>query len=814
MAVCGFRNHAAKSVLRVKKGALRMIRWVGLFRGLGLAGLVLGGVAFGAVTVQLGTAGQAVAQTASSIVVQGNRRVEADTIRSYFGSGRLDAAAIDDALKALYSTGLFQDVRIQPSGGRIVVTVVENAVINRVAFEGNKKVKDEQLATEVQSKARGTLSRPAVQADTQRIVEIYRRNGRFDVRVVPKMIELPNNRVDLVFEINEGEKTSVRSINFVGNNSFSATRLRDEIRTSYTFLPSFLSFLQSNDIYDADRLEADRDLLRRFYLKKGYADVRIVSATGEYVPERNGFVVTFVIDEGQLYRFGSVDVQSSVTAVESQTVRSGLRTGAGSVYNAESVEKTVENLSIEVARRGYPFAVVRPRGDRNPETATINVVYTIEEGPRVYIERINIRGNTRTRDYVIRREFDVAEGDAYNRALVDRAERRLKNLNYFKTVKIGNEPGSAPDRIVLNVDVEEIPTGEFSIAGGYSTADGFMGEISVGERNLLGRGQYARASVQYGQRARGFELSFAEPFFLGYRLAAGADLYAKQTLASSYYSYDNKIVGTGLRAGFSLSEELSFQARYSIYQQEIALPPGYTNCTAATLAGCPSLPVRKELADGRSLVSLVGYTLAYNTLDNNKNPTSGLLAEFKQDFAGVGGDVNFIRSTADVRSYYELFSDVVAVFRVQGGHLGGWGSKDLRMLDHFQMGPNLVRGFATAGLGPRDMTVNSSQDALGGTMYWGASVEAQAPITFLPRDVGIKMAVFADAGSLWSYKGPTTYLGDSINPIDSNAMRASVGAGLIWNSPFGPLRFDYAVPLMKQGTDRVQQFRFGGGTRF
>jgi outer membrane protein insertion porin family len=819
MGLSEARNLAVQSVIRVKKGALRMNRWVGLLRGLGLAGLVLGGVAFGGALSVTSVADRAYAQTASSIVVQGNRRVEADTIRSYFPPGRLDARALDDALKALYQTGLFQDVRITPSGGRVVVTVVENAVINRVAFEGNSKVKDEQLVGEVQSRSRGTLSRPTVQSDTQRIVEIYRRNGRFDVRVEPKIIELPNNRVDLVFEINEGEKTSVRSITFVGNNSFSATRLRDEIRTSYTFLPGFLSFLQSNDIYDADRLEADRDLLRRFYLKKGFADVRIVSAVGEYDPGRQGFVVTFTIDEGQQYRFGTVDIQSNVPAIEPGSVRSTLRTGAGTVYNAELVEKSVENLAIEAARRGYPFAVVRPRGDRDPDSARINLVYVLEEGPRVYIERINVRGNTRTRDYVIRREFDLAEGDAFNRALVDRAERRLKNLNYFKSVRITNEPGSAPDRVVLNVDVDEQPTGEMSVAGGYSTADGFMGEVSVGERNLLGRGQYARAAIQYGQRARGFELSFAEPFFLGYRLAAGIDVFAKQTLASSFYSYDNEVAGGNLRLGFALSEELSFQARYSAYQQNISLPSGQSNCTPTPTTICASLPVRKELADGRSLVSLVGYTLAYNTLDNNKNPTSGILAELKQDFAGVGGDVNFIRSTADVRSYYEVFSDVVAVVRLQGGHLGGWGSKDLRMLDHFQMGPNLVRGFATAGIGPRDMTANTTQDAVGGTMYWGASVEAQTPFHFIPRDVGIKGAVFADAGSLWGYKGPTAFTPvggapQTMNPLDSDAIRASVGVGLIWNSPFGPLRFDYAIPLMKQGEDRVQQFRFGGGTRF
>jgi outer membrane protein insertion porin family len=814
-----------------------MNSWVRWLRGLGLAGAVLAGGVFGTAFGAIATAVPAVAQPATSIVVEGNRRVEADTIRSYFHVNpgeRLDSYKIDQAIKALYATGLFQDVRINPSAGRLVVSVVENPVINRVAFEGNKKIKDEQLGVEVQSKPRGTLSRPTVQSDVQRLVDIYRRNGRFDVRVDPKIIELPNNRVDLVFEIKEGEKTGVKKIRFVGNKAYGDQRLKDEIKTTET-MPIF-GFLQQADIYDPDRVEADRDLIRRFYLKHGYADVRVVSATSVYDPAQKGFIVTFTIDEGPRYQFGKVTIQSNVPSVDAKSLYSRLRASSGAVYNAEAVEKSVENLSIEVARRGYPFAVVRPHGDRDQATRRISVTFNIDEGPRVYVERINIHGNTRTRDYVIRREFDIAEGDAYNRALVDRAERRLKNLNYFKSVKITNEPGSAPDRVVLNVDVEDMPTGEFSIAGGYSTANGAMAELSIAERNLLGRGQFAKFAVQYGQYTKGFQVSFADPYFMGYRIGVGADLFMRQTLASNYVSYDSETAGIALRAGFALSEELSFQARYSIYQQKITLPYVLNNCQYTTEAlnfqagsgpgvqpgnpcyddGEASLAIRKELAAGRVLVSMLGYTLAYSTLDNNRNPTSGIYAEFKQDFAGAGGDVNFIRSTADLRSYYEMFSDVVAVLHLQGGNITGWGSKDLRMLDHFQMGPNLVRGFEPAGFGPRDLTNPLRQDSLGGTMYWGASVEAQAPFTFLPKDVGLKGAVFADAGSLWDYKGPTSWdvTGETLNPADSSKIRASVGVGLIWNSPFGPLRFDYSFPLLKEPYDRVQQFRFGGGTKF
>src|SRR5262245_11944733 len=647
--------------------------------------LILGGILVGAGGGTVLSMGAAVAQTLNSIVVEGNRRVEADTIRSYFRpgpGGRIGPEQEDEALKAMIATGLFSDVRINHSGGRIVVTVVENPVINRVAFEGNKKAKDEQLQAETQSKPRGTLSRPTVQADVQRIIEIYQRSGRFDVSVNPKIIELPNNRVDLVFEIREGDKTGIKEIDFVGAKAFSHGRLKDVIKTSASNL---LSFLQTTDIYDADRIEADRDLLRRFYLKHGYADVRILSAVGEYDPAKKGFSVTFTIDEGGQYRVGTVDVVSNVRAIDPTILRSQVKLSPGSIYNADLVERSVESMTIQAAKQGYAFASVRPRGDRNFETKTINLVFVVEEGARAYIERINIRGNTRTRDYVIRREFDLGEGDAYNRALVDRAERRLKNLNYFKSVKITNEPGSAPDRVVINVNVEEQPTGEFSISGGYSTADGFIGEVSVADRNLMGRGNYGKASVTYGQRVRGFDLSFVEPFLFGYRMAGGIDLFARQNLASNYVSYDSQTIGTNLRLGFALTEEIAFQPRYTFYQQKITLPFNLNNCQFSSNAlinggtgvtpqneangsdlfvnvpfGCyangeASLAVRKELAQGPVNVSLVGYTLSYNALDNNRSPTSGLYAELKQDFAGVGGDVQFIRTSGEIRNYYEVF---------------------------------------------------------------------------------------------------------------------------------------------------------------
>jgi outer membrane protein insertion porin family len=799
-----------------------------VLRGVRLAAFLLGGVLFG-VTALAVTTGSVYAQSASNIVVEGNRRVEADTIRSYFkaAGGGLSAASIDEGLKGLYATGLFQDIRIRQAGGRLIVTVVENPVINRIAFEGNIKAKDEQLLAEIQSKVRGTLSRPIVQSDTQRIIEQYRRNGRYDVRVVPKIIELPNNRVDLVFEITEGKKTSVKSIRFVGNRYYSDFRLKDVIKTTEANL---LSFLKSSDVYDPDRIEADRDLLRRFYLKHGFADVRIVSAVSEFDPQQGAFIVTFTIDEGDQYKFGSVDIQSNVRAVDAASLAGRLKAKSGSVYNAEAVEKSVEAISIDVARRGYPFAVVRPRGDRDFQARLINVVFTVEEGSRAYIERIQIRGNTRTRDWVIRREFDLAEGDAYNRALIDRAERRLKNLNYFKSVKITNEPGTSPDRVVINVEVEEQSTGEFSISGGYSTQDGWLGEVSIGERNLLGRGQSVRAAVQYGQRARGFELSFIEPYFLDYRMALGLDFFAKETDKQQYTSYDTQTIGGTVRLGFELREDLALQLRYSIYQQEITLQEGYSSCysvvpwipgtsnaagtNCAGVSIVPSLPVRLSLNQGAQLTSMAGYSLIYNTLDNNRNPTSGIRAELKQDFAGIGGDVNFLRSSGDARFYHEVVPDYVALLRLQAGNITPWNGNDLRFNDLYQGGPNLVRGFRQNGFGPRDLTPWTTQDAIGGTNFWAASLELFIPLYFIPKDIGIRGSIFADAGSVWNYKGPTSVTGETMTFEDSKLIRASVGAGLIWDSPFGPLRFDYSIPLKKESYDIVQEFRFGGGTKF
>ncbi|HVI27339.1 MAG TPA: outer membrane protein assembly factor BamA [Hansschlegelia sp.] len=773
------------------------------------------------------------AQSASGITVRGNQRVDAETIRSYFtGRGPLTQPVVDEGIRGLYASGLFSDVRVTRAGGGIVVSVSENQVINRVAFEGNSKVKDAVLSSEVQSKARGPFNPAVVQADAQRITEIYRRSGRYQVTVEPKTINQSNGRVDLVFEINEGEKTKIQAIEFEGNDAFGDGTLRDQMSTTES---NWLSWIKTSDVYDPDRINADLEQLRKFYLNHGYADFRVVSANADLNRETNAFTLKIVVEEGQQYRFGPVDVESHVAEVDAATLKSRIESSSGSVYSAKDVDKSVENMSLELASRGYAFAQVRPRGDRDVNGRTIAITYVVEEGARVYVERINVRGNTRTRDYVVRREFDIGEGDAYNQIFIDRAERRIKALGFFKNVRITTEPGSAPDRVIVNVDVEDQPTGEFSVAGGYSSQDGIIGEVALGERNFLGRGQYARIAAQFGQNTSGFDFSFTEPYFLGYRVSAGVDAYVKRRDDTDYTSYKVDTYGGGLRFGFPITDEFTIGTRYQVYQQDLKIPSRYRdiyNSDGTVNRDRASAAIFE--AQGKTLTSLAGISLIYNTLDNPVNPTQGIYAELKGDVAGLGGDAKYVRGTFDGRYYHPLFvDDVVGILRLQGGHVKAFGSDDLRVLDHFPGGPDLVRGFEPQGFGPRDLgTANPlrgspNDDPLGGTTYFGASAEAQFPIFGLPKEIGLKGAVFADAGTVFGYEGIKSISGVpngvgggggtstvTVNAADSKKIRSSVGASILWNSPLGPIRFDFAKVLSKEKYDETQVFRFSGGTRF
>ncbi|HEX2448857.1 MAG TPA: outer membrane protein assembly factor BamA [Methyloceanibacter sp.] len=789
-----------------------MVRWT-LARGLLAALLALSVVpislGLGAGFGDFSAHAQGVIQ---NIRVEGSKRVEPETVRSYltFSTGdAYDPALIDESLKNLFATGLFQDVRIRREGTTIVIVVVENPIVSRVAFEGNKDIEDSTLASEVQLKPRAVYTRARVQSDVQRILTLYRRQGLYAAQVEPKIINLDNNRIDVVFEINEGPTTKVRSINFIGNVAFSDSQLRYVIATTQT---NILSFLKGTNIYDPDRLNLDRELLRQFYLKSGYADVRILSATADLDRDGRGFFITFTIEEGERYRFGAINVESALPSLNVDNLGKYILTKSGRVYNAEKVEKTVEALTIGVSLQGYAFGQVKPRFDRDETTHTMNITFVIDEGPRVYIERINIVGNFRTEDGVIRRQFRLAEGDAFNRLLVEAARKRLRALGFFKTVEVEPQPGSAPDRVVILVKVEEQPTGELSFGAGYSTSEGVIGDISVTERNLMGKGQYVRLGFSGSLDRAQVDFSFTEPYFLDRNLAAGFDIFYKDVNLQDAASFNQSDAGGNLRLGFPIYDNTQMGLRYRFTREEI-----YDVDDNASLA--------VKQAEGVSNVSSVGYTIAYDTRNIPKSPTSGVFASFSQDFAGVGGDVNYFRSVADARYYYPITNKLTFVARAQGGNIVGWGGQDVRLTDLFFKGGETIRGFERAGIGPRDAcqdpvtgdrVSNCRQDALGGELFWATTAEVRFPFPFIPDSIGMQGAVFVDAGSLWEPSGDAleavadegSFIFDTADP------RLSAGFSLIWQSPLGPLRADIAQAILKADFDKTELFRFGASTNF
>ncbi len=778
-----------------------------------LAVLAFFAVAPGAAMVAVTAVSPAAYAQSNSVIqnidVRGNHRVENQTVIGYLHlsvGDRYDPVRADDSFKALFATGLFSDVKISMQSTTLLVELSENPLINRVAFEGNRKVTDETLTAEVRLGARVVLTRSRVTADVQRILTIYRRSGRFDAHVEPKIIQLPQNRVDLVFEIDEGDKTKVSRINFVGNRAFDDDDLQEVITTAESGL---LSFLKTDDVYDPDRLAADQELLRRFYLNNGYADFRVISAVADLDRENNSFFITITVDEGNLYTFSDIVVESGISGLNPDDLRIFILTHPGDEYSLEDIDKTLEDLTLEVSKLGFAFAQVRPQGRRDAETNTVSIVYVVEEGARVYIERINIFGNTRTHDEVVRREFDVVEGDAYNRVLIDRAERRLNALDYFEKVEITRSPGSAPDRIILNVEVVDKSTGNFSIGAGFSSSDGVLGDISITERNFLGRGHFVRLALSVSEKRQDIDFSFTDPYFLDRRVSAGIDIFSRQVDLEDESSFNLDRHGFGLRFGFPITESWSVTTRYQFAAENI------TDVLATS-------SISVFLAQGRTNVSSAGYSIRFDTLDNARNPTTGLYFNFSQDLAGIGGDVNYLRTTAEARAYYQFRPGIVGVIKVQGGHIAGFGGDNVRLLDGFFKGGETIRGFDRSGLGPRD---RATGDALGGNMYFAATAEVQFPIPLLPEDLGFKAAVFLDAGSVYDTdlvngtqferNGIAGFqTGETLVLQDSSTIRSAVGVSIIWNSPFGPLRADFSHVLSSAAFDDEQSFRFGGGTQF
>ncbi|HVA12707.1 MAG TPA: outer membrane protein assembly factor BamA [Stellaceae bacterium] len=740
-----------------------------------------------------------IAQTSSGDIVQeirveGAQRVEPDTVRSYLQvqpGEPYDAAKLDASLKALYATGLFSDVTMKREGDALVVHVVENPVINRIQFEGNSKLTDDNLNNEIQLRPRLVFTREKVQGDVVRILELYRRSGRFAATVQPKVIELPQNRVDLVFEIDEGPSTGIRGITFLGNHEFSESTLREVISTKES---RWWRFLSNSDTYDPDRLTYDRELLRKFYLSEGYADFRVVSAVAELTPNRSGFLVTFSVEEGKRYRFGKVGLTSEVKDVDPATLRSLLTMDEGDWYNADLIDGTVTALSDALGNRGYAFVQVTPSVKRNAATHTIDVSFDIKEGPEVYVERIDVTGNLRTQDRVIRREFRLVEGDAFNTTKLHRSEQRIKNLGFFKKVDITNDPGSAPDKTIIRVNVQEESTGEFQIGVGYSTSDGPLANIGVHERNLMGKGQDLRLDTTIAYRTRQVDLSFTEPYFLNRELAAGFDLFALQRDYTLFAGYVETSYGGSLRAGYQYTEALRQTLSYTLRSDTVS----------HIVSGASQFIVDQA---GTRLASIVGQVLLYDKRDSRLTPTSGYYASYSTDVAGAGGQVFFLRNGLNAGYYYPVATNWVASVTGEAGYILGLG-EGVHIEDRYFIGGDNLRGFASGGVGPRDI---SSNNALGANAYWLGSLQLSMPLG-LPKEFGLTGHVFTDFGSAWGVDNTGPSNGDII--ADVNSVRVSVGYGFAWQSPLGPLRLDLAVPIVKEPYDKREFFRVGFGSNF
>ncbi|MGX5720215.1 outer membrane protein assembly factor BamA [Shinella zoogloeoides] len=765
-------------------------------------------VVTGGSVATLVSATAAQAAVVRNIQVQGADRVSAETVKANLAikpGKAFSNADIDDSVRRLYATGYFSDVRISVSGGTLVVVVNENQLINEVVINGNRKIKDDKLQGVIRSRSLGPYNETTIEADKQAIRDAYAAIGRSDATVTTQTYPLGNGRVNLAFVVDEGDRTKISQINFVGNQAYSNGRLRSVILTKKS---NFLSFLTRKDVYSQEKLRADEEALRQFYFNNGYADFRVVSSEAVLDEASNEYVVTFTVEEGQRYNFGDVNVESTVEGLDSDELKGLIESRPGKVYRAKDVQDTMSEISQRVAAKGYPFARVTPRGNRDLGNGTIAVDYLVDQGERAYVERIEIRGNTRTRDYVIRREFDIGEGDAFNQEVVTRAKRRLEALGYFSSVNITTAPGSEADRVVLIVDVQDQSTGSFGIGAGYETGNdgGFKLEASIEEKNFLGRGQYIRIAAGGGADSRDYSLSFTEPYFLGYRLAAGFDIFKHEDKSEDFYDLDSQ--GFTLRVTAPITEDLSTTFKYN-----------YTKLDYSADAGLPvddprlSSPYWDVVKGGPWVRSSLSHTLTFDTIDDRTLPRDGIFAQVTQEFAGLGGDSEFYKITGKARYFHTLLedADVIGSIAVGGGHM--WGFGDTKVYDQFTLSAADVRGFESAGIGPRarQTTGTGNRDSIGGTTYFTVSAEASFPLPLVPRDSGFRGAVFADAGTLYGNDVKTG--GDNVWGT-SMSLRASVGASIIWASPFGPLRFDYAVPIKKEEFDEVQRFKFGIATQF
>jgi outer membrane protein insertion porin family len=749
--------------------------------------------------------------TIQSIKLEGNRRIESGTILSYMlvrPGDPFDPGRIDRSLKTLYATGLFQDVNLTRQGDALVVTLVENPLVNRVAFEGNKLESDDQLKEVVQLQARSVFTPAAAEADRQRILDAYAKRGRFATVVTPQIIRQNQNRVDVVFQISDGPSAFISHIAFVGNHAFSETRLNEVINSRQH---TWWRFLSTADEYDPARIDFDKELLRRYYLKNGYADIEIGPAVSELAPDRSAFFLTFSLHEGERYRVAKVTFNSQLRGLDGETLRKDLQFDEGDWYDGDAVGRTADTITEDVRLRGYSFVDVKPDVTRHPDKHTIDIVFNISEGPRVYVERIDITGNVRTKDKVIRREFRLAEGDAFNPEVARQSRQRLQDLQYFNTVTVTPTPGSTPDKTVLQTTVSEKSTGQVTIGGGYATDAGALVDAGISESNFIGTGINASINGVLAQHDSSINASVTNPYFLDRNLVAGADVFLVQTNYLGTEPYDEKREGFTLRMGYAFNDHLRQSWSYSLV--------GRTVYNVSSLASFYIID-----AQGYSVLSQVSSQLALDYLDSRVDPHSGGLYTFGIDNAGLGGNAEFIRPRLDARYYIPLERllgdpEWVLMLSAGAGYMFNLGQQE-QVIDRFYLGGDNLRGFQSGGAGPHDQV----GDPLGGRFIWTQTTELRFPLP-LPPDLGISGRVFVDAGGLSQASfeknncanAPatgTTSAGVCPVILTSNTPRVGAGVGISWKTPFGLVNIDLTPFVLKQSYDQTQIFRFGFGTRF
>ena len=733
-------------------------------------------------------------QQIRSITVNGSQRIEGDTVRSYIQLRVGDIytqVAADQALRDLFETELFADVAIRNNDGAVVIDVKENPVINRVILEGNKRIKEDKILPEIRLSPRQIFTRTKVRADVARIIELYKRQGRFAATVEPKMVQQDQNRVDVVFEINEGPKSKVRQINILGNEKFSDGDLRGEMVTKQS---RFYRFFSSGDAYDPDKLQFDQQKLRQFYLTQGYADFRVISAVAELTPDKRDFIITFVVEEGERYKFGDVLVESQIRDFSEDGLKAQLPMKTGDWYNAKQVEDTVEQLSETAGLFGYAFADVRPNFNRDRETLTMGITFELAEAARVYVERIDINGNTLTQDKIIRREFRLNEGDAFNSFLVKRSDNRINSLGYFQEkFAIEQKQGSAPDRIILEANVEEKATGELQLSAGFSSIENFILQASIRQRNFRGKGQTVGASINYSLFSQGLNLSFTEPYVFDRNLSFGADIFRRDLNSFGFVgnqrntTFEQLTTGASARLGVPITEYVSALLRYSLTVDDVTLDPNqfFSDLDGNGTLECDPVRAGFFLCDnlGQRTTSLVGYSLIYDTRDNRNRPTRGQTVTLTQDFAGLGGSVRYLRTRINASKHWRIGrSGFIFSVSGEGGHILAFedrgtdvqGIDDIRLTDRFFLGQPQIRGFDIRGVGPRvirfgfapeiinGQVVNTllterrtqQDDALGGRSYYLGRAELEVPLGSGARELGLRPSVFVDAGAVFGVVQP------------------------------------------------------------